>query len=580
MAFDGVVISNILNDLNKSCTDGRIYKIYQPEDDELLLVIKKEHQTSRLFLSASATLPLIYLVSKTKENPMVAPNFCMLLRKYISNGRIVSIKQPEFERILDFEIEHLNELGDVCRKHLIVEIMGKHSNIIFCDNEYNILDSIKHISLLVSSVREVLPGRKYQLPPNQGKYNPLTFTLDEWREKVLSKPVTCQKAIYQTLTGISPFMAAELCYEAGVDADSGTAALTEEDGDKLYEALQGLRCRIEKGEYTPLIIYKDKTPIEYSSVPMDSYNELECKEFDSISEVLETYYAEKNQITKIRQKSADLRHIVGTAIDRTSKKLDLQMKQLNDTEKRDKYKIYGELINVYGYDVKEGEKQFKAVNYYTDEEITIPLDTDLSVMENAQKYFAKYNKLKRTYEALSELTLETKAQLKHLKSVQAALDIALNENDLAEIRQELVDCGYMKSHNRGRKIRMKKSKPLHYISSDGFHMYVGKNNFQNDELTFKFANTGDWWFHANDIPGSHVIVKKEQAKELPDATFEEAARLAAYYSSGRTDSKVEIDYTTRGNLKKPSGAKPGFVIYHTNYSIMAVPDITDIEQIE
>lgn len=579
MAFDGVVISNLVHDFNRCLIGGRINKIYQPEDDEILLVIKNERQTYRLFLSASASLPLLYFASEKKENPMAAPNFCMLLRKHISNGRIVAVRQPEFERIVDITVEHLNELNDVCQKHLVIEIMGKHSNIIFCDESYKILDSIKHISMLVSSVREVLPGREYQLPPNQGKCNPMDITLEQWKEQAVSKPVSCRRAIYQNLTGISPLVAGELCYEAGVDADTPVAACDKEQLAAIYEALKNMRKRIEKGEYTPQIVYENDIPVEFSVIPLLSFSTEQKKEYDSVSEVLESYYAEKNKISKIRQKSAELRHIVSTAIERTAKKLDLQEKQLKDTEKREQYKVYGELINVYGYGVEPGARTMEADNYYTGEKLTIPLEPTISVMDNGKKYFQKYNKLKRTYEALSTLTLETRAELMHLQSIQASLDMALLESDLIDIKEELIQYGYMKRHNKGKKVRNAKSKPLHYISSDGFHMYVGKNNFQNDELTFKVANTGDWWFHANDIPGSHVIVKKEQAEELPDATFEEAARLAAYYSSGRTDSKVEIDYTTRGNLKKPKGAKPGFVIYHTNYSIIAVPDITGIKQI-
>lgn len=579
MAFDGVVISNIVYDLKAKISGGRINKIYQPEDDEILMMIKNERETYRLFLSASATLPLVYLVSKKKENPMTAPNFCMLLRKHINGGRIVSVTQPNFERIIDLEISHLNEMGDECTKHLIIEIMGKHSNIIFCDDTYQILESIKHVSLLMSSVREVLPGREYTYPPNQDKLDPRQVTLEQWNSIVMEKPLPCQKAIYGSLTGISPVVAAELCYRAGIDGQQATASLSDSQKAALYVQLQRMFEGIERGEYSPMIVYENGVPKEFSAIALTSFEAEAQKTFDSISEVLETYYAEKNQVTKIRQKSAELRHIVSTAVERTAKKLDLQQRQLKDTEKRDKYKLYGEMITAYGYGIDAGVKSFEAMNYYTNETITVPLDPDLTPSENAQKCFAKYNKLKRTYEALSTLTTETKAELKHLQSIQTALDIALLESDLVDIKEELTQYGYMKQHNKGKKVREVKSKPLHFVSSDGFHMYVGKNNFQNDELTFKIANTGDWWFHANDIPGSHVIVKKEQAKELPDATFEEAARLAAYYSSGRTDSKVEIDYTTRGNLKKPNGAKPGFVIYHTNYSMIAVPDITGIEQI-
>ena len=579
MALDGVVISNMIYDLDQKLIGGRITKIYQPEDDEILLVIKNERETYRLFLSASASLPLLYLVSEKKENPMIAPNFCMLLRKHINNGRIIAIAQPGMERIMDMTIEHLDEMGDVCQKHLIIEIMGKHSNIIFCDDSYQILDSIKHISLLVSSVREVLPGKKYEYPPNQGKDNPLLVEKKAWITRLKQCPMTLQKAIYTTLTGISPLVAAELCYRAKVEGDRPVEALYEPQLDALYDELCRLRQDIKEGTFVPNIVYENGVPVEFSSILLTSYETDEIRQMDDISSVLETYYAQKNLVTKIRQKSAELRHIVATAVERTAKKLDIQQKQLKDTEKREKYKIYGELLQAYSYEIAPQSKSYEALNYYTNETITIPLDPNLSPMENANKYFKRYAKLKRTYEALCTLTVETREELMHLRSVQVALELAMSENDLAEIKEELVECGYMKRRARGKKERHQKSKPLHFLSSDGFHMYVGKNNFQNDELTFKVANAGDFWFHANDIPGSHVIVKKEQAEDLPDATYIEAARLAAYYSSGRGDSKVEVDYTRRGNIKKPAGAKPGYVIYHTNYSMNVAPDITGIEQI-
>ena len=578
MAFDGVVIANLVHDMNNLIVNGRINKIYQPEEDELLLVIKNDGETRRLYLSASASLPLVYMVSKNKENPMTAPNFCMLLRKHIGSGRIVSVTQPNFERIIDIEVEHRDEMGDLCTKHLMVEIMGKHSNIIFTDNEHKILDSIKHISLLVSSVREVLPGRDYVYPPSD-KLDPMKVTYDELKDSIAVKPYSVMKWLYGSLNGISPVTASEICYRAGIDADSSVSSLDAKAFDRLYKAFDDLRNDIIAGSFCPMIAYENGSPVEYSSIRLTSYKDENIRVMDNISDVLESYYAEKNIITRIRQKSGELRHIVATAVERTAKKLDLQLKQLKSTEKRDKYKVYGELITTYGYNVPSGAKSFTALNYYTNEEIEIPLDPDISVSDNAQKYFNRYNKLKRTYEALSELTLETEAELKHLQSIQVSLDMALNEKDLTEIKEELALCGYMKKAKNGKKVREAKSKPLHYISSDGYHMYVGKNNFQNDEITFKLANAGDLWFHANDIPGSHVIVKLGTDKDVPDATYEEAARLAAYYSKGRTDSKVEIDYTVRGNIKKPNGAKPGFVIYHTNYSIIAIPDISGIEEV-
>lgn len=580
MAFDGIVIANIINQLQSTLIGGRIYKIYQPEHDELILVIKNQKETYRLLLSAGASLPLIYLTEETKGNPMSAPNFCMLLRKHLNNGRIISIEQPNFERIVSIGIEHLNELGDRCTKQLIIEIMGKHSNIIFIDDENRIIDSIKHISAQVSSVREVLPGREYFIPNTQEKLSPLMLNPVNFEQQICSKPLPIGKAIYTSLTGISPLIAEEICYRANLDSHRSIASLTVDDKLALFSALATVVGLIQQQIFTPNIVFHDEEPVDFSSIPLTMYADYDTVSYDSISQVLESYYAFKNKVTRIRQKSADLRKIVANAIERTSKKYDLQLRQLKDTEKREKYRIYGELINTYGYGLEPNAKSLTCLNYYTNEDITIPLDETLSPQENSKKYFAKYNKLKRTYEALTDLTVETKSELDHLESISNALDIALQESDLVQLKQELMEYGYMKRRYVGKKKEKITSKPLHYLSSDGFHMYVGKNNYQNEELTFKFANGGDWWFHAKGMAGSHVIVKREQGQELPDRTFEEAGRLAGYYSKGRTAPKVEIDYTERKNLKKPPSAKPGFVIYHTNYSLLIEPDISMLKQIE
>jgi len=296
--------------------------------------------------------------------------------------------------------------------------------------------------------------------------------------------------------------------------------------------------------------------------------------------VVEDYYSKKSVVTRIKQRSTDLRKIVANAIERTSKKYDLQLSQLKDTEKREKYRVYGELLTAYGYGVAKGDKSLTCDNYYTGDKITIPLDGDLSPMDNAKKYFARYNKLKRTYEALSELTVESKEELDYLLSVQNSLELALSESDLEQIKTELVESGYIRGRlDKAKGKKVVKSKPLHYISSDGFHMYVGRNNYQNEEISFKLAEGGDMWFHAKQMPGSHVIVKTEGEKELPDRTYEEAARLAAYYSTGKTNPKVDVDYTLKKNLKKPPKAKPGYVIYHTNYSMTIEPDIHGIEEV-
>lgn len=585
MALDGLVISNIVKELKDTLIDGRISKISQPEKDELVLTIKNNRENYKLYLSANASLPLIYLTEESKQNPMTAPGFCMLLRKHLNSARILDIIQPGLERIIRFKIEHLNEMGDLCVKYLILEVMGKHSNIIFCDEEDTIVDSIKHISHLVSSVREVLPGRDYVLPLTGEKADPLTIDCENFIALVLKKPLPVGKAIYTSLIGFSPLMANEVCTLASVDSEASTSSLSEAEALHLFRNFERLIQAVKEGTYKPNIVYQDGIPVEFSCFELTCYKNLEVRELASISTVLENFYASKNTVARIRQKSADLRKIVNNAIERNTKKYDLQLKQLKDTEKKDKYKVYGELINTYGYSVEPGSKSFNALNYYNNEEITIPLDETLTPMENAKLYFEKYNKLKRTFEALSGFIEETKNDLVHLDSIRTSLDIALAEEDLVELKEELMEYGYMKrrfvqgKHGAKNKARKITSKPFHYISSDGYHIYVGKNNYQNDELTFKFANGGDWWFHAKKIAGSHVIVQANGSGELPDRTYEEAARLAAYYSKGRDTDKVEIDYMERKNVKKPNGSKPGFVIYHTNYSLVAAPDIKDITKI-
>ena len=580
MAFDGVVISNVVSDLKKKLVDGRIYKIYQPENDELNIIIKNNRENYRLLLSADASLPLIYLLQVPKENPMTAPNFCMLLRKHIGNGRIVDVCQPGFERIVEFTIEHLDEMGDLCRKKLIIEIMGKHSNIIFTDADGMIIDSIKHISHLVSSVREVLPGKAYVYPPSGDKRPPYDADRDYFISTVYTKPVTVTKAIYSSVTGISPLIANELCYRAGIDGGQSTAALTDIQKEKLYQEFEKLFSDINTENYVPNIVYDGYVPVEFSSVRLSMYQDYQAEDKDEISKVLDEYYFKKSKVTRIRQKSADLRKIISTAIERTSKKYDLQLKQMKDTEDREKYKVYGELINTYGYGVAQGAKSFHALNYYTNEEITIPLDPTMTPAENSKKYFDKYGKLKRTEEALTEQIADTRSEIEHLESVSNALDIALAESDLAQIKEELMEYGYIKKHydrRKGQKAQSK-SKPFHYVTEDGYDIYVGKNNFQNDELTFKFATGNDWWFHAKKMAGSHVVVKSKDG-ELPDHIFEIAGQLAAYYSKGRTAPKVEIDYIQKKQVKKPAGAKPGFVVYYTNYSLMAEPSLKGVREV-
>ena len=428
MAFDGITIANLVYELNQTVLNSKINKIAQPENDELLLTCKGTSGTFRVAISASASLPFVYLTDENKPSPLQAPTFCMVLRKHIANGRIIGISQPHMERIINFEIEHLNEMGDLCHKTLIVELMGKHSNIIFCNEDGTIIDSIKRVPVSVSSVREVLPGKTYFIPATQGeKYNPLVTSLEDIQEILRTKPMTVTKAIYTTFVGISPLLASEIAFRAGLDGDQPIASYSEDEYLHLCNTFYWFMQDILEHKFVPCIIRDGKEPKEFASVQLTQFADLDTQIYDSVSEVLEVFYSEKNVYTRIRQKSVDLRRIVTTALERNQKKYVLQQKQMKDSERKEKYKVYGELIQAFGYGLEEGAKELIAQNYYDEnKEIKIPLDPTLSPQENAQKYFDKYGKMKRTAEALEKLLEETKSEIDHLESIQNSLDIKIN----------------------------------------------------------------------------------------------------------------------------------------------------------
>lgn len=573
MAFDGIVISNLSYELHSNLVGGRISKISMPEENELIFTIKNNAKTYRLFISASASLPLIYLTDINKPAPKVAPAFLMLFRKYIGSAKITNIFQMGLERILCFELEHLNELGDLSRKKMYVEIMGKHSNIIFTDENNKIIDSIKRISANMSSLREVLPGREYFLPKELQKKELLNIELKEFTEILKSKEYPLSKSIYMNFAGISPLIAEEIIIRASLSSQSSCVSLSELEYTHLFHTIENLLEDINTHNFNPNIIYKGEEALEFSSIRLFSYKSESYNEVDytSVSKMLYDYYYAREVFLLNRQKSFDLRKIVNTALERASKKYDLQEKQLQDADKKDIYRVYGDLLNTYGYSLKGGESSFTAENFYdNNNEITIPLDKNKSAKENAKKYYDKYAKLSRTTKALSEEILKTKSDIEHLQSIQTALEVSSDDESLSQIRQELVDFGYIKKHSSSKKQKIT-SHPYHYISSDGYDIYVGKNNYQNEELTFKVATGNDWWFHAKGIPGSHVILKSNNEEELPDRVYEEAASLAAFYSKAKDADKVEVDYIQKKNIKKVAGAAPGFVIYHSNWSMIVTP---------
>lgn len=598
MAFDGITVAGLCKELQDTVTGGRVYKIAQTDKNELVLTIRPAVEQGggqvRLYLSADPSLPLVYLTRVSRQAPLQAPAFCMLLRKHLQNARILSIEQPGLERILRFRFEHRNEMGDLCTHVLAVEIMGKHSNIIFLDDKDMIVDSIRHVSSLVSSVREVLPGRPYFIPDTQSKKNPLTETREGFFHVISGGHMEAAKLLVRSYTGFSPVAAQEIVHRAGLSQDRSAAMLPDSEKQSLWECFESLTREIREGHFSPeMYCRRNETgsagaPVDFSLIPLSHYADCVKVPYESPSVLLEDFYARKNLYTRIRQRSADLRHIVQIILERDVHKYDLQCRQIRDTEKRDKYKVYGELLNAYGYSILPGADSCEVDNYYTGEKVRIPLDPTLTAQQNAQKYFDRYARMKRTHEALTRLTVEVKAEIDHLRSIQNALEFSTTDADLSQIRREMEESGYLRRRYTGQKKDAKKgrarapqSKPLHYLSSDGYDIYVGKNNTQNDEITFRIADGRDIWFHANDMPGSHVLLRSggKSMDEIPDRAFEEAASLAAYYSSGRSQDKVEIDYLERRNVKKPSGAAPGFVVYYTNYSILARTDISGLREV-
>ena len=572
MAFDGTVVAAVAAELNRELTGGRIAKIAQPESDELLLTVKTDSGQRLLFLSANASLPLIYLTDAGKPAPITAPTFCMVLRKHLGNGRILSVTQPGLERILHIRVEHLDELGDYNVKTLVIELMGKHSNIIFIDQNQTIVDSIKRVPPQVSSVREVLPGKPYFIAKTADKADPLGLTARDFSDLLAASPLPAAQAIVAGITGFSPYLAEELCCRADVDSSQPFSSYSEGEQARLAGAFLRVKEDLLACRFVPNIIYRGDRPLDFSVFESSVYAADRAVTYGSVSEMLRQYYAERNTVNNIRQRSADPRKLTDTAIERCRKKYDLQLKQEKDTEKRDKYRLYGELLQAFGYGHDGGEKQITVTNYYDNTELTIPLDPELSALENAKKYFERYQKLKRTHEALSTLLVETKADLDHLLSIRDAIERSVTEDDFAQIRAELSEYGFVKKHSAAARKKKPAAKPLHFVSEDGFDIYVGKNNYQNEALTFGLADGGDWWFHAKGAPGSHVIIKSGAA-EPSDAAFEAAAALAAWYSSLKDAPKAEVDYTKKKNIKKPAGGRPGFVIYHTNYSMAVAPGI-------
>lgn len=583
MALDGIVLSNIVSDLKRDFVGGRILKIYQTEKDELIVGVRGSGENAKILLTAHSNYPRIHLTTLDKENPKVPPMFCMLLRKHIGGGRIVDIVQPDFERIVEIHIESSNELGDLTVKRLVIEIMGRHSNIMLLGDDDIVIDSIKHIGKMQSSVRQIYPGCTYVYPPSQDKHNPLDRNYDEFYNAFdLEKAIPLHKRLYTFYSGMSPLIAKEICYRAIANPATLTSDVTEDEKKMVFDQLDLLYTDVANENYEPAI-YTDETDkiVAFSSVELLSYSDLEKVRFTNISALLEDFYFDQSQSSRVDQKTVDMKKVLDNHHQRAIHKKEIQLNALEDSGNREQYRIWGELITANVHSIPNNSNTFTTTNYYDQDmgDITIPLDPQKTPIQNAQKYFKIYNKAKRTEIAAHEQLKIIEQDLQYLDSLFLTLETMEDENDIAEFRAELVESGYLKAKRVKKYNKPKKPKPLHFVSDDGFDIYVGKNNVQNDQLTLKTAANYDLWFHTKDIPGSHVIIDTKR-QDVPETTLVQAALLAAYYSKAKGSSNVPVDYTEKRNVRKPNGAKPGMVIYDTNKTLYVTPQKRVIDEIK
>ena len=575
MPLDGITISAVVAELNGKLAGGRVDKASQPERDEIILPVRAGGENYRLLLTANSSQPRACLTKDARQNPLQAPMFVMMLRKHLAGGKITAVTQPNFERIVRVHVQAADEMGDYAERVLIIEIMGKHSNIILTDERGVILDSVRHVSAQMSSVRQVLPGREYVFPPDGGKLNPLE-TGPAAFAALFDAPGAVTDMIYKSLTGISPAAAREICARAGIGQDARAETLAAAEKAALYAVFEDITRQIKGRDYNCYVILDGRGRLlDFSAIDL-THIAGGRRAFASPSEMLEFFYAEKDALYRRNQKTADLRHIVQTNIERCVKKAELYERTLRDVAGRETLKLWGELITANIYAIKKGMTSLTTPNFYDESgaDIEIRLDPTLTPAENAQRYFTRYNKEKRTFAALQDQIKQNSEELRYLDETLNAVANCFTEADCAEIREELAEQGLIKRQGRpgrGQKKNAPRSAPARFVSSDGYEIYVGKNNRQNDELTLKFAAASDIWMHTKNIPGSHVIVRTN-GQNPPDRTLTEAAHLAAYFSKARGSAQVPVDYTRRKNVKKPAGAKPGLVIYTDNNTAYVTPD--------
>lgn len=587
MAYDGIFIAALTDDLKQKLIGGKIDKIHQPEPDGLMIHMRCARERYKLYITVNHSLPFMTLTEDKFENPLSPPMFCMLLRKHIGSGTILDIKQRSQERVVTFEIEARNELGELVQYNLIIEIMGKHSNIILTTaKDDKIIDSINRVSMYQSRIRQILPGLTFDYLPSN-KHNLLTLNKDQLMREISerldqNKDPEVFKFLYTTYEGFSPNLARDMIYKANLDLKSRISQLIPQEIDALYQVLDQIKDMIANGTFSPCTIQEKETGKYIDLLPLKPalYNVEDYEIIDNdIIHVINDYYKKKDVVNRFLQKSQSMRKLVSQRIEKGKNKLGNLKSDLLFAENADDYKIKGELLLANLYQIEKGMNAITVDNYYAtpSEKLELKLDIRLSPTDNAQKFFKKYNKLKTAQIEVVKQIEETENEVAYLEQVLSNLENTTDNSNLEEIREELAEAGILKAKRQNKRQKKKTSKPHHYRSAEGFDIYVGKNNLQNDQLTLKIASKSDTWLHTKDIPGSHVIIKAE-GKEIPDDTLLLAAKLAALHSKGKDSAQVPVDYALVKHVSKPSGAKPGMVIYIKNHTVYVTPDEDELAQ--
>ena len=584
MALDGLYLHTLKNEMESTVLGSRIDKIYQPSKEEIVLVLRGKGPTKRLLLSAGANSPRIHFTDGELENPKVPPMFCMLLRKHLSGGRLLAVRQLSLDRVLYLDFDVADELGD--RKTITVscEIMGRHSNIIIIDQDGKVLDAIKRVDREMSGVRPMLPGVVYTPPPAQQKINLFTASSEDVKSAILSaKGSDLSKSIGNALEGFSSTLAREVVYRAFKTVDMDKNALSSDQWDRLLFSLFKVRDAAEDpGDGLSILYENGEKPKEFSFIPLTQYGALLLeKRLSSPSELLDRFYSERVRVERMKQRSGDLLKLLINATDRVSRKIANQKEELKDCANREQLKEYGDLLSAHLYRMEKGMTAVTLEDFYHDNQpVSIPLNPALTPVQNAQRYYKEYHKAATAEKMLQKLIKEGEEELLYLDSVFDAVSRTSGESELLEIRQELSEQGYLKRYKTQNKM-IKGKPPIPYRSSDGYRILCGRNNKQNDTLTLRTAGKEDIWFHTQGFAGSHVILFTEgkTLNELPDRTVEEAAMIAAYHSKARAAALVPVDYTEVKNIKKPQGAKPGMVIFDKYYTLYTTPEEEEVSSL-